>query len=56
MYEVGGISFESLKCEETDGVSRSSKQMPPKQRIQLHVATTWLKIIISTDQEGAGDP
>ena len=30
MYDVGGISFELLKREETDGVSRSSKQMPPR--------------------------
>ncbi len=30
MYDVGGVSFESLNREETEGVSRSSKQMPPR--------------------------
>lgn len=30
IYDVGGASFGSLRWEETDGVSRSSKQMPPK--------------------------
>ncbi len=29
MYDVGGASFGSLKYEETDGISRSSKQIPP---------------------------
>jgi hypothetical protein len=31
MYDVGGISSGLVKCEETHGVSRSSKQMPPNQ-------------------------
>lgn len=30
IYDVGGVSFGSLKCDETDGVSRSLKQMPPR--------------------------
>lgn len=29
MYEDGGLSDEAPGCGETDGVSRSSKQMPP---------------------------
>ena len=30
IYDVGGVSSGSLECEETEGVSRSSKQMPPR--------------------------
>ena len=30
IYDVGGVSLGSLKRAETDGVSRSSKQMPPR--------------------------
>ncbi len=29
IYDVGGASFGSLKYEVTDGISRSSKKIPP---------------------------
>ena len=52
MYDVGGVSFGSWEGGETDGVSRSSKQMPPGNRSD-NVRTTGQE---STDQEDASNP
>lgn len=38
IYEVGGISSLRMKCDATLGVSRSSKQTPPRDiRVRIYV-------------------
>lgn len=67
IYDVGGVSFGSLRWEETDGISRSSKQMPPKtsyynpgvpaQRTDQEVA--WnpsLEALMQKEGNGSGKP
>lgn len=44
IYEVGDVSFGSLRCGETDGVSWSSKEMPPMEGLAL----TWPEIVMLT--------